>query len=222
MKPPIAPTHLRDLESHTQGLVRVVSDAGGDPIPPDLREALVGEPPRDEATESEADAVSPKPSTDILDFPGAVAGVPEDADEIPGARPVAVWEVAPAAGGGAVVDEERRVSRVWFRRDWLDGHGLDPTQCHVLGVRGASMEPLLRDGDSILVARDRRQRCPGRIYVIRTEDGLVVKRLERDEAGAWLLTSDAGPPDWPPTPWPDGAELIGEVAWSARTYPERR
>lgn len=38
----LSESHLCELESHTQGLVRLTAQAGGDPIPPDLRAALLG------------------------------------------------------------------------------------------------------------------------------------------------------------------------------------
>ena len=128
-------------------------------------------------------------------------------------------ELETAAGGGAVdIDEAPFKGNVWFRREWLDRHGLDPNQCVVIGVRGKSMEPTLIDGCSILVARDeRRHRLrAGRVYVLLTEDGLVVKRAGRED-GKWMLLSDAGPPDWPTTTWPRDAEVKGEVIWTART-----
>ena len=130
-------------------------------------------------------------------------------------RPVAVVELAAAAGGGTLVDEERVAGRVWFRRDWLDAHDLDPRECRLLGVRGESMEPTLPDGCSILANRSHSLRREGRLFVVRTEDGLIVKRLGMNAAGGWLLVSDH--PDktaWPTVPWPAGAVVVGEVVWS--------
>ena len=167
------------IETHTQGLVRAVHAAGGDPIPPDLRGALAG----------------------------------EEADEPPGARPVDVVELACAAGGGAEVLSEDVIGRLWFRRDWLDEHGLDATQCAVLGVQGDSMQPTLTDGAKILVNRAARQRQSGQIYVIRA-DGLIVKRLGRGRKH-WRLISDN--PEHPDITMPAQAEIIGQVVWTART-----
>ena len=183
------------LEGPVRALVRLVTDAGGDPIPAELRalpaEGFAGSDARPVAAANEN-------------------GVP------PGARSVGTREVAAAAGGGAVnLDEAPVKGPVWFRRDWLDGHGIDPTRCMVISVRGESMEPTLPAGSKILVDRDRTRRRAGRIFVVTTDEGLVVKRLER-RGRQWFLASDH--PSWQPVPWPREAEVIGEVRWASRTF----
>ena len=97
--------------------------------------------------------------------------------------PVRLVEVASAAGMGAEVYDETPVGLLWFRNDWLLSHSIDPEQSNIISVRGASMEPTLPDGCSILVDRKRREPHEDRIYVMRTEEGLVVKRLGLDEEG---------------------------------------
>ena len=131
-------------------------------------------------------------------------------------RPVEVLEVASAAGVGAEVFDETPVGLLWFRNDWLDRHAIDPKQCNIISVRGESMEPTLPDGCSILVDRKRGEPHEGRIYVMRTDEGLVVKRLDKDEKGRWLVVSDN--PDWPPAPMLYGTDIIGEVRWLGRTF----
>ena len=64
------------------------------------------------------------------------------------------------------------------------------------------MEPLLHEGDSIPVDRQRRDRAEHRIYVVRTGDG------------AWLLVSEH--PSWAPIAWPGGAETISRTVWTIR------
>ena len=125
-------------------------------------------------------------------------------------------EVASAAGTGAEVYDETPVGLLWFRNDWLQSHSIDPEQSNIISVRGASMEPTLLDGCSILVDRKRREPHEDRIYVMRTEEGLVVKRLGLDEEAQWELRSDN--PDWRATPMSPETEVIGEVRWSAVTY----
>ena len=131
-------------------------------------------------------------------------------------NPVRLLEVASAAGVGAEVYDETPIGLLWFRNDWLLSHSIDPEQSNIISVRGESMEPTLPDGCSILVDRKRREPQEGRIFVMRTEDGLVVKRLGLDEEDRWELRSDN--PDWRATPMSPEAEVVGEVRWAARTF----
>ena len=148
-----------------------------------------------------------------LDDRSARAGPGDDGDYI------GVSELASAAGGGAVVYDERVTGRIKFRRAWLARHGLVARHCRVIQVIGESMEPTLVDGCSILVNHTSRQRRIGHIYVVRTEDGLIVKRAGKHLSGVWQLVSDN--PDkrtWPNRPWPEDAAIVGEVKWTARTF----
>ena len=130
-------------------------------------------------------------------------------------RPVEVLEVASAAGVGAEVYDETPIGLLWFRNDWLLSHSIDPEQSNIIRVRGASLEPTLPDGCSILVDRKRTEPQEDRIYVMRTEEGLVVKRLGLDEQDRWELLSDN--PDWEPALLTYGTDIAGEVRWVART-----
>ena len=165
---PLSPDSLRELEAGARILNRVVVDAGGDPIPDDLWPALV--------PERNIPAPASLSTQDALLVEAANEG-----DLPPGARSMGAREVKAAAAGGAVnLDEAPEKGRIWFRRDWLDGHGIDTTQCVVIRVRGESMEPTLADGCSILVDRARTRRRDGGIFVIDTGEGLIVKRLGKD------------------------------------------
>ena len=130
-------------------------------------------------------------------------------------RPVEHLGIEAAGGGGSNVDDVVPRGESLFPADWLNRHGISADSCLVIGVRGESMEPTLPDGCAILIDQSRTVRRAGRIYVVRTEDGLVVKRASRDRFG-WHLCSDH--PLWEPVPWPLDAEMIGEVVWSGHTY----
>ena len=131
-------------------------------------------------------------------------------------RPAPVRELDAAAGVGTHVLSEEVTGRLWFRRDWLQRHGIDPARCSVIGVSGDSMEPTLPNGCSVLVDYNRQRRRQGHIFVLRTEDGLVVKRLGKDDAGGWVLLSDN--PGWETVPMHRGDEIIGEVRWMGWTF----
>ena len=156
-----------------------------------------------------------KPALDDLQDAGALAVIGEGFGESQGSRHVEVVQFEAAAGGGAEAMEERIIGTLAFCRQWMDRHALTPMHCAVIDVRGDSMEPTLWDGASILLDRARSEWRPGCIYVIRTSDGVVVKRAGEDEAGNWQFLSDH--PAWEPTPYPDDAEIIGQVVWTART-----
>ena len=126
-------------------------------------------------------------------------------------RQVEIRELAAAAGGGATVLDETVTGYVSFQRSWLDHYGLDPTQCTVINVVGESMEPTLPEGCKILVDRRQSRQKHDGIYVVRTGDGLLVKRARQHGSHRWIMVSDH--PAWKPVDWPSEAEVIGEVRW---------
>ena len=161
----------------------------------------------------------PAPYTELAEKIGALAdeaalAVSPEIREVPGARPIPVHRLQSAAGGGAVDLDETIKTFAYFRQEWLSKKGLTSSQCSIINVAGESMEPTLPDGCVILLDRNRTRRRRGHIFVVRTEDGLIVKKAGKDKDGGWQLVSDH--PSWKPVPWPDGAEVIGEVKWMAR------
>ena len=141
--------------------------------------------------------------------------VTSKADDLPAMRHIEVLEIAASAGGGADVYDETPVSRLAFREDWLELYNLNPDQCNVIRVIGDSMEPTLPEGSSILVDRNRREPRDGGIFVMRTVEGLVVKRVGQDGSGSWQAISDN--PSWETVPMLYGTDVIGEVRWMGRT-----
>ena len=132
---------------------------------------------------------------------------------------VGVNEIVASAGSGAEVINERITDRVKFRRPWMRRHGLQPHLCRLIKVTGESMEPTLTDGASILVNMGQQEPRDGRIFVVRIEDEIVVKRLILDPEAGWLLQSDnQNKQAWPTVPWAARAKIVGEVKWVARSF----
>ncbi len=123
-------------------------------------------------------------------------------------------DIGGAAGPGAFVDDENVIKLIGFRRDWLRKHGINPDKCSLIDVLGNSMEPELRDKAIILIDHQRTRRLAGRIFAVRSDDGLQIKRLEHDNHD-WLLVSDHK--HYKPVRWPREAEVIGQVMWTGRT-----
>ena len=116
-----------------------------------------------------------------------------------------------AAAGDKEEPNEAVAGYITFTRSWLDRHGLYPQQCTIVGVKGESMAPTLPDGSAILVDRNLAQLEEGKIFVLQTDDGMLVKRVAKDVGGGWRLISDN--PAWDPVPWPGGAKVFGQVRW---------
>ncbi|MBD3730408.1 MAG: S24 family peptidase [Sphingomonadales bacterium] len=116
-----------------------------------------------------------------------------------------------SAGPGALAAEEAPFDSFRFSRRWLREQGLEPGMLSAIAVEGDSMEPLLRDGDEILVDRTPRPLRDG-IHVLRLGDALLVKRVTSGGAGRVTLLSQnlAYPPVEVAL---DEVEVIGRVVW---------
>lgn len=118
-----------------------------------------------------------------------------------------------AAGPGAIAGDEAPFDSFRFSRTWLREQGLTNAQLSAIRVQGDSMEPLLHDGDEILVDRAQRTLRDG-IHVVRLGDALMVKRLAAAGPGrATLLSQNYA---YPPVEVSLGElEIVGRVVWKS-------
>jgi len=118
-----------------------------------------------------------------------------------------------SAGPGALSAEEIPFDAFRFSRRWLREQGLEPGQLSAIAVAGDSMEPLLRDGDEILVDRTPRALRDG-IHVVRLGDALMVKRVA--QAGAGRITLLSQNLAYPPVEVAlDEVGIVGRVVWKS-------
>ena len=116
-----------------------------------------------------------------------------------------------SAGPGAFAAEEAPVDTFRFSARWLRGQGFDPAMLSAIAVAGDSMEPLLRDGDEILVDTTPRPLRDG-IHVVRVGDALMVKRVQAGVPGRIVLESEN--PSYRPIELPpEEVRVIGRVVW---------
>jgi phage repressor protein C with HTH and peptisase S24 domain len=121
--------------------------------------------------------------------------------------------VEASAGPGAVAVDEPLAGAFRFSSRWLRGQGLDPAMLSAIVVAGDSMEPLLRDGDEILVDRTPRPLRDG-VHVVRVGDTLLVKRVQTGVPGRIVLESQ-NPAYRPIELDPAEVEVIGRVVWKS-------
>lgn len=131
---------------------------------------------------------------------------------------VPLYEPTASAGPGDVVEGEAVLGQVAFRRAWLRRHGVAPDQAALFRVRGHSMAPTIPDRAVVLVDRAARQLRDRRVYVLRQDDALFLKRLRRDRRGLIIASSDNPAIDpFLLDPSLGDAPLVGEVRWFGAT-----
>lgn len=127
-------------------------------------------------------------------------------------------DIGASAGGGGEAGGESPVAVLAFQSNWVRGvASAAPDALQVIRVAGDSMEPTLADGDHILVDTADRQRLRDGIYVLRSDDALLVKRLSVNPSSRRLsIRSDNDAyPSWDDCD-PAGVSVIGRVVWVGR------
>jgi hypothetical protein len=126
--------------------------------------------------------------------------------------------VGASAGAGTMPGNEAPLAALAFQASWVRSitNGR-PDALSVIGVEGDSMLPTLADGDQILVDTGDHERLRDGIYVLRTDDALLVKRLSVNPATRRLtIRSDNDAyPSWDDCD-PAAVTVIGRVVWVGR------
>ncbi len=126
---------------------------------------------------------------------------------------VPLREATGSMGGGSTETGDRALTYLSFRTDWIRAKG-NPEYMTVIRAFGDSMEPTIPDGSVVLIDEGRRQFVKNKVYYLRHNGQMYIKRLvERDgrpaiasdNAPGLVLISDA-----------DDFEIIGRCIWTAR------
>ena len=127
-------------------------------------------------------------------------------------------DIGASAGLGIEPGSESPLAILAFQQSWVRSVANGrPEALSIIQVEGDSMLPTLADGDNILVDTDDRERLRDGIYVLRTDDALLVKRLSVNPATKRLtIRSDNDAyPSWDDCD-PSGVAVIGRVVWVGR------
>tara|TARA_R110001592_G_scaffold289114_2_gene558209 strand:- start:345 stop:980 length:636 start_codon:yes stop_codon:yes gene_type:complete len=132
---------------------------------------------------------------------------------------IPILDVNASAGYGALATSENRENRMGFDEKWLRKiTTAKAPSLSLIRVMGDSMEPTLSDGDDVLVdASDHGTRLRDGVYVIRSDETLVVKRIALRPGGKLItIASDnATYPTWNDVER-ESVEIIGRVIWFGR------
>ena len=131
---------------------------------------------------------------------------------------VPFYDVGVSAGHGAYIEQEPVKAQIAFRRDWLSQNGFNVHNLMSLTARGDSMEPAIGDGDLLLVDTSQRDVVEDGIYILKMNNRLLAKRLQRLFDGTIVIKSDNPAYERQVVP-PSAAnqlEVIGRVVWAGR------
>ena len=102
------------------------------------------------------------------------------ADHMLGYKVVPVLDIEASAGSGALVELEESSSYVSFTTQYLRQLGFSsPDNAHIVKIKGDSMHGTLYDGESVLVDTGVQEYRGEGIYIVRIDDLLVIKRLQK-------------------------------------------
>ena len=86
-------------------------------------------------------------------------------------------------------------------------------------VFGQSMEPFIKEGDTVLIDQSQKKILAGAIYAVGVEDTILIKRLEK-HPDKLVLSSDNK--DYEPIylqrEETNKVRIIGKIIWSCREY----
>lgn len=120
-------------------------------------------------------------------------------------------DIGASAGPGLLPGKEQAFDAFSFSRRWLTEQGLQNARLSAITVEGDSMEPLLNDGDEILVDRSSLTFRDG-VHVVRLGETLMVKRVASAGGGRYSLLSQNLA--YPPVQVEEAdIEIIGRVVW---------
>lgn len=132
---------------------------------------------------------------------------------------IPVYDVEASAGHGSFFNGENVLYHMAYRKEWIRNRGLNVKDLGIIVIKGDSMEPTLSDRESILINQAETEPKDGHIYVVRSDDVLWVKRVQRLPNHQVLLISDNK--FYPPITIDlkaDDFQVIGKVVNSSRNF----
>jgi len=101
-------------------------------------------------------------------------------------------DIALSAGGGSFFEAEKQFEKLEISDYFVKtlGGNRNIKNIEALNVTGESMEPTLNDGDIVFVDVSKKDFSRDGIYAIFTENGLLIKRLQKRADGKLDIISD--------------------------------
>jgi len=123
-----------------------------------------------------------------------------------------------SAGTGSFETEGTITDYLSFQTKWLAGKG-SANSMVAMEVFGQSMEPVIREGDTVLIDQSQKNILAGAIYAVGVEDTILIKRLEKHPNKLVLCSDNKNyEPIYLEREDTEKVRIIGKVVWSCREY----
>lgn len=138
---------------------------------------------------------------------------------------IPLYKITASAGHGAHVDQEHVEQYLAFRRDFVqDRLRTSLSGLYCVRVSGVSMEPMLRDGNPVLIEPTGGEIFGEGPYLLRLEGALLLKNLQRLPGGKLRIWSEnqSGAFQRIELAWPAqedvDVQVLGRVRWSDNVF----
>lgn len=122
------------------------------------------------------------------------------------------------AGDGSYEVEATPIEEHIFKESWLSQKG-QPSSMVLMDVIGDSMEPEIRQGDTVLVDQSQTAIRADNIYAVGVDDSIMVKRVATEQDKIVLISDN---PEYSPITLQYDEllsfRIIGRVVWISRDY----
>lgn len=129
---------------------------------------------------------------------------------------VPLYDAQCSAGDGAWNENCRVLTHISFTRYSLRKQGLTPDHLSAIRIDGDSMEPVLHNGDTVLIDHTRTTIEGEGIYILRLDGHLYAKRLQRNFDGVSVISANSAYDKVTvPRDRLHELEIVGRAVWSA-------
>ncbi len=122
-------------------------------------------------------------------------------------------EATGSMGGGSTETGARTITYLCFRTEWIRSKG-NPKFMSVIRAFGDSMYPSIEDGSVVLVDEGRKQFVRGKVFYIRMNGMMYIKRLV--EIGGGIYVASDNDKNMLAVADADDFEIIGRCIWTGR------